>query len=352
MTQDKKPMPIGIRLLLVFSGLFVLALLIGTVAMIGAAAWAILPGPQIDTRHAIGEDSLAVFHVHDPGHDPHLRALGTTVFRDALEAGQKKNPNQAPLSDWQIEQLTKPMELVTWIAIPRQLTLVVDSPPEADDHTWTLLVNPTAGVRWMELMMSRDAARNDRLVHADGRDFIRSKDQIYSFDGGTVIWSNTLPQSKAIHQRVDARTQSPMAQQVTELSKDWSLAAIIKDTGLLMRFAGIRDAPKEMEEAISEELTEARAGIRMSDADTAEVQLHIEKASRESAELLAASADDLCESLGAKVAQTRIRFSCTHQLAGDTLELNIRYQNLQAFIAARMDPSRRDTAQPDAAPTP
>ena len=56
-------------------------------------------GTQVDTRHAIGEDSVAVVHVTDLGDDPEVSALMGALFQvfwSSIKQDQAHRDSRAP----------------------------------------------------------------------------------------------------------------------------------------------------------------------------------------------------------------------------------------------------------------
>ncbi|HCH66337.1 MAG: hypothetical protein CL927_07925 [Deltaproteobacteria bacterium] len=338
MVAETKRMPRGLKLLLFFSALMFLCVLVGTMLSLGGLAWALLPGPQTDTRYAIDEDTVAVVHLNDLGDDPEVRELVRVVFRSAIEVAQADKQNQPAVSDWQIDLTVAQMTLMTTAMMPEQATLVVDRHPAGDDRHWTLVANLPMGPRVVDLYLSQEAKEEGRSIHEDGHDFtlLEPSQKYISFHEGTAVWSSHLAQSKQIHRRLDARAQSTLARQVTELAEQWSVVAVVHDAPLLMRLVGIDDASEPLKESISMQFAQAEVGLRVNDADSAEMQVRIETSTTEGVEQLATSMDALCEALRANVAQTAVVFSCTSTLGRDDLTLNARYQNLQAVVATRL----------------
>ena len=87
-------------------------------------------------------------------------------------------------------------------------------------------------------------------------------------------------------------------------------------------------------------------GARISDADTAELRVAIEKPAQSAVEPLSAALDAFCKKLQSDMAGGKVVFSCTHALVGDTLTLDARATNLRAAATASMEKEMRKARQP------
>ena len=363
MTTEKKPIPAFLKFLMMVSGTFLLVVI--AVALMSAAAvgWAVLPGTQVDTRHAIGEDSVAVVHVTDLGDDPEVSALMGALFQGLLDASIKQDPSAQKIPALQKRLLEKQMTFFMRFTLPHQLTLVADPNPDDEGKpTVGMVANMRMGVRPVKQMVSMDAEQSGRVVHEDNRDFFfQSNDDVYiSFDGGTLVGSRLLSNARQLHRRIDARTDAPLARDVTELSEEWPVVAVTRDKSVLLATVPIPTAAEHVmdeqgtdddtsengKQTVSVTFARAWMGARISDADTAELRVAIEKPAQSAVEPLSAALDAFCKKLQSDMAGGKVVFSCTHALVGDTLTLDARATNLRAAATASMEKDMRKARQP------
>ena len=103
--------------------------------------------------------------------------------------------------------------------------------------------------------------------------------------------------------------------------------------------------PKDPQ-TVAPEFERAWLGVRVPDADSAELHVAIEKPSQKDVERLSAALEAICDTLRAEVADSKVELSCTHARNVDTLALDAVATNLQAATAASVEEASRKANEP------
>ncbi len=152
---------------LVFGGLLGVLGLVLMVAPVVFMLWGMGNGPQYDTRLLVGADSVAVVHADGDLDDPGMADLAVAIgdIMPALEKRRRLDQGAPEI----VAEMSSARRSVQFageqpIAMPRQITLVVDRRDDASDDAVLVATNPYALGRMLDALFSVVT----RLIPTDG----------------------------------------------------------------------------------------------------------------------------------------------------------------------------------------
>jgi len=319
-----------------------------------AVAWILSTGSQIDTLHAIGEDTVSALHVRDATDDSGVRAMMHATTKTLITAAQAAEDPETSLPVGPLSGLASwPMWWMTGWYLPYELTLVTDPAPTT---TSGLTTGGAANFRHLVRVVriqfeyaAQYASSSAQPLEEEGRLFIpmTGSGGYLSFDEGTVFWGE-LEQLRQLRARTDAETQPVLARDIQELRTSWIAVAVTRETRGLDHILNLKDMAQERAPTSDVlpveqiEFERAWVGARLLDANTAELRVAIEGVSPEGVDMLTQLLESHCDQQKAAPPLSGMGVHCTTEVRGEDIVLNASWTHIQAAMATQIEAGLRE----------